>query len=149
VFKLYSRGCEYAIRALIHVPPNDAAGRFQARDVCDKAGIPEAFSRKVFQALVQGGFLVAARGPGGGYELAAPAEKTTLYEVIQAVDGEDTFDHCIMGLPECGSENPCPLHNVWAEAKDQLLDRLKAVTLAELVRVARSRGMGALNEEPA
>jgi Rrf2 family protein len=100
--------------------------------VCAKAGIPESFTRKVFQALVQGDFLEASRGPGGGYSLTRPASEITLIDVVRAVDGEDTFDHCILGFPICGGENPCPLHPVWARAKEQFLHHLGLVTLEEV-----------------
>lgn len=135
VFRLYSKGCEYAIRALMEVGPAGNDERFQAKKVCDKAGIPESFTRKVFQSLVQGGFLEAARGPGGGYVLSEAPDRISLLQVIEAVDGDDTFAGCILGLPECGSSKPCPLHPVWAEAKGDLLAQLESKTLQDLIDI--------------
>lgn len=132
MFKLYSKGCEYALRALTYAASQSEDGRFQAKDVCEKTDIPESFTRKVLQSLVQGGFLQAVRGPGGGYELSRPASEITLLDVIEAVEGGDTFDHCVLGLPTCGSKHPCPLHDTWALAKQQLLAQLERRTLQEL-----------------
>lgn len=132
MFRLYSKGCEYAIRALLCVVPKGEVRRFQAAEICRRVGIPEPYTRKVFQALVRGGFLRASRGPGGGYELTRDPGAITLLEVIRAVDGEETFDHCVMGLPQCGSEHPCPLHPVWSGAKEQLLEQLAQQTLEDL-----------------
>ena len=139
MFRLYSKGCEYAIRALMCVAPDDSTERFQAKNVCQKAGIPESFTRKVFQALVNGGFLEAARGPGGGYSLTQEPSEISLLEIIEAVDGVETFDACIMGLPECDSSKPCPLHDTWSKAKEGLIGRLRSQTLADLVKAAQSR----------
>lgn len=139
MFKLYSKGCEYTIRALMHVVTEGGVERFQAKDVCEKAGIPESFTRKVFQALVQGSFLEAARGPGGGYVLTKHPRDISLLEIIKAVDGEGTFDHCIMGLPQCEREHPCPLHEVWAGAKQQLLEQIEAKTLQDLLDMSKSK----------
>ncbi len=133
MFRLYSKGCEYAIRALMEVGPAGNDQRFQAKKICEKADIPESFTRKVFQALVQGGFLQAARGPGGGYVLTEAPSKISLLKVIEAVDGAETFDGCVLGLPECGTSTPCPLHPVWAEAKGDLLAQLSSKTLQDLV----------------
>ncbi len=133
MFRLYSKGCEYAIRALMCAAPEGIVKRFQARDVCRRGGIPEPYTRKVLQSLVQGGFLRAVLGPGGGYELTRDPSEITLYEVIRAVDGEDTFDGCILGLPECGGRNPCPLHGVWANARERLFTQLHAKTLKDLI----------------
>ena len=76
LFRLYSEGFENAVRALVHVPPAAERKRFQAKVICEKAGIPEAYTRKVFHALSNGGFLEAARGPGGGYKLTEGPKKS-------------------------------------------------------------------------
>lgn len=133
MIKLYSKGCEYAIRALMHIEDGEGSQRFQAKDVCEKAKIPEAFTRKVFQALVQGGFLKALRGPGGGYVLTKKPEDITLLEIINAVDGITNYNNCVMGLEECNLENPCPLHDLWATTKAQLVERLESKTLRHLL----------------
>lgn len=139
MFKLYSKGCQYALRALTFVVADKEKQRFQAKDICERAEIPESFTRKIFQALVQGGFLAAHRGPGGGYTLTRDPSEITLLEVIRAVEGDDTFDHCILGFSECGGKNPCPLHYLWVDAKKGLLDNLSATTLDQLVTVMLQR----------
>mgnify|MGYP001329884661 CR=1 FL=1 len=149
MFKLYSRGCEYALRALMHIQRENGTERFQAKEVCDRAGVPEAFTRKVFQSLVQAGVFDAARGPGGGYVLTKRSEEITLLEFIKAVDGEDSFDHCIMGLPECGGEHPCPLHPAWAATKDIMLRRLAETTLKDLIELERLQASQLSPEQPA
>lgn len=134
MFKLYSKGCEYAIRALVFVADEgkDQTGRFQAAEICKRASIPEAYTRKVFQALVQGEFLSAHRGPGGGYSLTRHPTEISVLDVILAVDGEETFDHCVMGLPGCGGAHLCPLHHIWAEAKERMLTQLENSTLHDI-----------------
>lgn len=142
MFRLYSKGCEYAIRALVHMAPEDGVARFQAKNVCEKAAIPESFTRKIFQSLVNGGFLHAVRGPGGGYALTAAPENITLLEVIIAVDGADTFDGCILGLEVCDATQPCPLHQTWDDEKKVLLKTLQSKTLADLIVTTRERPFG-------
>lgn len=148
MFKLYSKGCEYALRALTYAASQKENGRFQAKDVCEKTDIPESFTRKVFQALTQGGFLQAVRGPGGGYELTRPANKISLLDVIEAVEGRDTFDHCVLGFPACGSKHPCPLHDTWVRAKRQLIAQLEHRTLQELADTTlRKKGRSYVSSE--
>jgi len=136
MFKLYSRGCQHALRALTYAVSQSESERFQARDVCEQAGVPEYFTRKVLQALVQGGFLNAHRGPGGGYSLKQAPEDISVLEVIHAVEGAGAYDGCVMGLSECSSEHPCPLHHVWAEAKQNLFERLAATSLKEIANLS-------------
>ena len=141
MLKLYSKGCQYTLRALTFVVAEKDKARFQAKDICKRAGIPESFTRKVLQALVQGGFLQAHRGPGGGYSLTRRPEEITVLEVIQAVEGEDTFDHCILGFDECSGENPCPLHDLWLQSKTNLIENLSGTTLDELAELTLRRKM--------
>jgi Rrf2 family protein len=138
MFRLYSRRCEYALRALIWAANHRSGVRFQAAEVCREVGVPESYSRKVFQDLTQGGFLTAVRGPGGGYALSQSPEEIAVLDVIYAVDGPDCFSRCVMGLPECGTDRPCPLHTVWADVKKNLLGQLSTNTLQELADVLKS-----------
>jgi len=140
LFRLYSKGCEYAIRVLTHVASTKGTERFQASDVCGDVEIPEPYTRKILQSLVRGKFLHAVRGPGGGYEMKTHPSEITLLEVIRAVDGAETFEECLLGLPQCGCENPCPLHSVWASEKERLLAALGSVTLQEVARTAPGGG---------
>ena len=139
MFQLYSKGCEYAIRAFTCVVPSGDQTRFSAREVCKAADIPEPFTRKVLQSLVQAGFLTATRGPQGGYVLTRPPEEVSILEIIKAVDGEDTFDGCILGLAECDIEHPCPLHHLWSDAKQRLQERLQNITMKQLIDTTSQR----------
>jgi len=139
MFRLYSKGCEYAIRALIEVAPTDAKDKFLAKEVCRKAKIPEFFTRKTLQALVKGKFLRAVPGPGGGYQLIQPPNKISLLNIIQAVDGVDTFDKCIAGLPYCDDKQPCPLHHQWKKTKKEFLSNLEAKTLQDFIDIYNRR----------
>jgi len=132
MIKLYSKGCQYAMSVLAYVTEHHEEGRFSLKQVCEKLDLPEFFTRKVFQDLVQAGFVHAHRGPGGGYSLSRPPEEISLLDLIYTVEGADTFDHCIMGLPQCDPDNPCPLHETWSASRVHLLERLRNQTLADL-----------------
>lgn len=138
MFRLYSKGCEYAIRALSQVARRGGRARFTVKEVCRMSGAPELSTRKIFQALVQRGFLRAVPGPGGGYTFTQPPETLTMLRLIEAVDGQGTFNRCIMGLPTCSDRRACPLHARWVKAKRQLLEELAAVTLQDLQEAAHA-----------
>lgn len=131
MFQLYSKGCEYAIKALIQM--QDPNQNYDAEGICKRARIPESFSRKIFQALVRGKFLRAVPGPGGGYQSRKHAKKITVLDIVRAVDGPKAFNSCIMGLSICGKESPCPLHESWAKAKFHLIEELEGKKLLDLI----------------
>ncbi|MCA9393978.1 MAG: Rrf2 family transcriptional regulator [Candidatus Omnitrophica bacterium] len=135
MFRLYSKGCEYALRALTGIPLDRVEDKISAIDLCAAAGIPEPFTRKALQVLSQTGFLKAVPGPGGGYRLTRHPKEITLLEIVLAVDGKDTFDGCLMGLAQCNDRKPCPVHETWKGVKGQLLKKLERKTLYELMKV--------------
>lgn len=142
MFRLYSKGCEYTLRALAEIAAVSPLRRFRAAEVCEAAGIPEAYTRKTFQALVQAGFLTAIPGPGGGYTLTGDPARVTVRQVVEAVDGFRNYDICALGHPQCSETDSCPMHELWIKIKENMRSRLDTKTVADLgraVRLARSK----------
>ncbi len=135
MFQLYSKRCEYTLRALAYAASRDAGERIRVPDVCENIGIPESYTRKAFQELAHAGFLEVQRGPGGGYALSRPAEEISVMDVIEAVDGKGAFDQCVLGFKECNADRPCPLHHVWTAGKNKLIEELRNTSIREVSRV--------------
>lgn len=132
VLRLYSRGCEYALRALMHFPPREQ-GHVSILDLARDADIPLHFARKMFHTLVHEGVLEAVTGPGGGYRLARAPGDIHLLEVVQIIDGEDAFNDCVLGFKVCRDQTPCALHPMWMKAKRTLVKELGDRTLKDLL----------------
>ncbi len=131
MFQPCSRGCQHTLRLLAYVFAEQGKGYFRVRDACEQAGVPEPFTRKVLQTLVRSGVLKARRGPGGGYATVGSPQDLTFLDVIKSVDGDDTFDGCILGNDEFGEENPCPFHESWVSVRAVLLEYLAKTHVAD------------------
>ena len=82
------RKIEYALRAMIHLadhPDGVARGIEIARD----EQIPKYFLEKVIRDLMRRGLVRARRGPGGGYQLARPADERHLQGHYRGGRGAD------------------------------------------------------------
>lgn len=134
---LLSKSCEYGLRALLYLVAENAEGYESLRDISEQLDLSFPFLGKIFQTLNESGLTTSQRGPGGGVALARDPATITLYEVISALDGEKLFTECILGLPGCGEEKPCPLHNSWARQRDQIELLFRRATLAETARVTK------------
>jgi Rrf2 family protein len=132
MLRLYSKGCEYTLRALICLTGEGGTTRMAVREVCRRARIPEAFTRKMFQRLVRQGVLRAVSGPGGGYQFSRAADTVSLLTIITMVDGAHAMDKCVMGFPACDGRHPCALHPTVGRAKTMLVAALKAKTLGDV-----------------
>lgn len=139
MLKIYSKGCEHVLSALSFIPVEKYAANFLAQDLCEKAQVSETSTRKSLQILVREGILNAIPGPGGGYKFAIHPDDISLFRIIQSIDGPDAFDQCVMGLPECGSKSPCPLHETWQHVKEELLKEMTQQSLGEIMRIAQRR----------
>jgi Rrf2 family protein len=82
-----TRASNYAIQALTHMAAQDANQPMASHHTAKARGIPEKFLLKVLKPLVAAQILRSIKGPNGGYRLARPANKITLLEVVEAVDG--------------------------------------------------------------
>lgn len=115
------------------------AGQYSsAREICEQESIPPAFLGKVFLPLCRRRLLRSLRGTGGGYELAVPPEDIHLLAIVQAIDGERLND-CILEDHPCGNPCECLLHPAWGAVREQFVNYLGRTTLADLVKMRKSR----------
>lgn len=90
------------------------------------------FLTKVLQILTREKILKSYRGPHGGITLARPSRDIRLIDIVKAIDGNDLFETCILGLSGCGTGKPCPLHDHWARIRELLEQSLESVNLASI-----------------
>lgn len=126
---LYSKTCEYAIRALTYMAHKPEGEFSQIKEIAAKEELPQHFLSKVLQSLVRYNIVISARGPTGGFALAKPKDRISLKDIVFAVDGEDIYERCAVGLAECLDEDPCPLHEMWSYLRGQIIDYLEITTL--------------------
>jgi len=76
----------YGVQALFDMAFH-ADGSAQIKEICERQAIPPRFLEQVFQDLRRAGLVTSKRGPRGGYQLALPAERIRLGDVLRAVEG--------------------------------------------------------------
>ncbi len=104
----------------------------RAQEIAEAENLPAPFLAKLLQQLARAGVLVSVKGPKGGFGLARPPEEISLMDVVSAVDGEDGFKRCAVGLSECSDDMPCPLHDTWKPLRLKILDYMAGRSLADL-----------------
>lgn len=132
---MLSKSCEYGLRASLYLASLEQEGYVSIGTISEELDISFPFLTKIFQKLNNAGLLDSRRGPNGGVALTLPAEEITLYEIVVAIDGDDLFEDCVLGLPGCGEAEPCPLHEQWADERDRVENMFQNTTLAELPEV--------------
>jgi Rrf2 family protein len=132
---MFSRACEYAIRVLSVMAGEPERRSWQIHDLAAKTGTPAAFLSKIFQMLTKANVLNSTKGRGGGFSFERPVDEIFLTNIIEAIDGNSLFEECVLGLPECGGDAPCPFHDDWTEIRETIVRALSQKSLADLAVV--------------
>ncbi|RMF65188.1 MAG: Rrf2 family transcriptional regulator [Bacteroidetes bacterium] len=135
---MLSKSAEYGLRATLYLATLQEEGYVSIRDISERLGISFHFLTKIFQKLTQAGLLRSYRGPNGGVALTRGPEDITLYDLVVAIDGPELFTECVLGLPGCGEQKPCPLHEAWAAERERLRTLFAGATLASLATRVRN-----------
>ena len=127
---MLSKASEYAIRALVYIETkNRGNNRPGYREIAAAIDAPEQFTAKLLQSLVRQGLLKSVRGRGWGFFFDADADPLKLVDVITSVEGNKLFTKCGIGLSQCSSESPCPIHHEYAVIRDRYLNLVSQTTI--------------------
>src|SRR3954449_7609717 len=96
----FSAKAEYACVAMVELAARANRGQpVSIKAISDHYGISSGFLMQIFLQLKGAGLVTSVRGASGGYQLQRPAEKTTLGDVIDVVEGHPSSASALDGLP--------------------------------------------------
>lgn len=129
---LFSKTCEYAMRAVFFIAHKTAkGGRVGIKEIATGIDSPEHFLAKILQDLSRRGVIQSAKGPNGGFYVDEVILNMPLAAIVEAVDGNGIFTGCGLGLEYCSEENPCPIHHDFKAIRNQIQDLLKTTKIGE------------------
>ncbi len=129
---MFSKTCEYAIRAMLFIAQKSESGhKIGIKEISKGIDAPEHFLAKILQDLSRKGIVRSIKGPNGGFYLDDSAKKNTLADIVKAVDGDDLFTGCGLGLKICSEKNPCPLHDEFKIIRKKIHNMLESAIVAE------------------
>ena len=135
--RLTTKG-RFAVTAMIDVAMNGTRGPVTLAAVSERQRISLSYLEQLFGKLRRHGLVDSVRGPGGGYNLARPAEQVSVADVILAVDEPIDATQC-GGRENCHDDRRCMTHDLWAALNAHIFSFLRSVTLAQLVAEQRQK----------
>ena len=124
---------QYALRAVVYLAACSDGAPVRAAELAKAVEVPPNYMGKILNQLVRAGILRSVRGKNGGFEIAVPAEKVTLYEIVSHFEDLGLEDKCLFGRLECSDENPCPAHERWGKVATQILEFFNTTTIADVI----------------
>src|SRR5687768_10513746 len=104
--KMFSKACEYAIRAVIYIAVqcNDDK-RVSLKTIAKTINSPEAFTTKILQQLSRNDIITSIKGPSGGFYIEKQASPDIkLSQIVSAIDGDSIYRGCGLGLKTCSEK---------------------------------------------
>ena len=131
---LLSSACVYGLRASVYLASRNGESYTPISKISEELDISQHFLTKVLQQLTEASIMESHKGPKGGVRLTLPPEKVYMIDIVAAIDGMKLLTECALGLPGCGVEKPCPIHDKWAGTRDEIRAMLADTSLKNLVR---------------
>ena len=127
---LFHAPTRYALQALVRMPHDETYSL--ARHLATDLGLPGPFLAKILQTLAQAGILESHRGPAGGFRLYRSAEAISLREIVQAMEGPEPFEACLLGHADEAGDCHCPVRPAWDALQNLLTTVLAETSLRDL-----------------
>lgn len=131
---MFSKACEYGIRASIYIAKQSQLDRkVSLKEVADAIESPAAYTSKILQLLSRHNIILSGKGPTGGFSMDKfELDKIKLSTIVQAIDGDDIYIGCGLGLNKCNEKEPCPVHNQFKLIREELKKMLETTTVKAL-----------------
>jgi Rrf2 family protein len=127
---MFSKACEYGIRAMLYIARTSKEGaRVGIKEISKAIDSPEPFMAKILQDLSRRGLVLSIKGPNGGFYMSDIHLKISLAEIVTAIDGDQLFNGCGLGLKACNERKPCPIHYEFKAIRTNLKAMLQSTAL--------------------
>lgn len=128
---------KYGLKAMLYLADHAANGGVRGADIAAAENIPKKFLDAILLALRDHGLVTAKKGIHGGYQLARPANRITVGELVRLLDGPLAPLPCVSKTayrrcPDCPDEAACRVRRLMADVREALSDILDNATLADL-----------------
>lgn len=134
--RLTTKG-RFAVTAMLDLALNSGDGPVTLSNISERQKISLSYLEQLFGKLRRGSLVESVRGPGGGYNLARPAEQLSVADIIIAVEEPIDSRQC-EGRENCAGDRRCMTHDLWESLNETVITYLSGVKLSQLVEQQRT-----------
>lgn len=130
--QLLSLGSQYVITALVLLSKEERGKVIPASELARPLKSPGTYLSQMLAKLIKPGIIASRRGLNGGVYLARDPKEISLYDIVVAIEGDEFFSSCFLGINGCGDIEPCPFHEEWSLKKESIRSWLESTSLHDL-----------------
>lgn len=131
-----TREVDYGIRTIRALADGEV---HTLKFICDKEHIPIASGYKVFRKLKENNMISISIGAkSGGYKLLADPKKTTLLDVISALDDDIFINECLEDGYVCANNSNgkvCTVNRELCRVQKIMMEEMSKHTLYEIINM--------------
>jgi len=128
---------EYGLRCLMQIARKGGSGSVAISEISQAEGMSSYNVAKLLRILREGEFVKSVRGQSGGYELARPAEKIIIGNVLAYLGGrlfDGGFCNRFTGIEEiCRHTNSCSVRALLRNLQGVIDEVLNNLTLKDML----------------
>jgi len=129
----FSKTASYSLNVMSYMATHEETA-LSATTLNKKLKIPYPYLRQILTNLTKSGFIQSTRGRSGGFAFSKDKGDIYLADILEATDGLESLNKCILGFLECPFNNECVMHPVWDSTRNSIIKVLKETSLADLAK---------------
>ena len=115
---MLSLTCKAAIKAVIYIGSKTGSEvKSSIKEIAEYIDENEHTVGKLLQKLVKEKVINSTKGPNGGFYITPSQKELKIITIVQAIDSNEVFDQCGLGLSKCSATHPCPIHDDYKEIR--------------------------------
>jgi FeS assembly SUF system regulator len=127
-----SKLTDYAIVLLAHLARSGKT--LTAQELARRSRVPTPTVSKLCKELSKAGLVVSHRGRHGGYGLSRPAERISVAEIVEALEGPIALTECTSpNRTVCGIEETCLARASWDPVSRAIHGALQGLPLSAII----------------
>jgi len=126
-----SKTTQYALR-ILSLMVNDSEKMYSSAYLYRKLDIPKKYLQRLLTDLSKNGLIKSVQGRTGGFMFAKKVDTIFLSDIVDAVEGFNNEPYCFFGFDTCPLDDHCAMHDVWAEAQNEVIKILSKTKLIDL-----------------
>jgi FeS assembly SUF system regulator len=125
-----SKLTDYAIVLLAHLAQSERT--LNAQELALRSSVPLPTVSKLCKELSKAGLVVSHRGRRGGYGLSRAADRITVAEIVEALEGPIALTECSQGMQVCDLEATCLAKASWDPVTRAIHGALSGLALSAI-----------------
>ncbi|MDR0854450.1 MAG: Rrf2 family transcriptional regulator [Clostridiales Family XIII bacterium] len=132
---IITRETDYALRILRALKDGT---KKSLPTICEREHVPKQFGYKILKKLSTANLVEIRRGKDGGYILTADLGKLSIYDIVELMESGTPVTACVNDEYTCTYRKEhnghCHFHNAMRELQDSIDEKLKSITLLDMVK---------------